>query len=946
LFVTPCERSCPLSLRAGETFLAMRCFHAHCPLMSFSRSIFLCEGVMRLRVTGSSIVILLSAATLLCPGRMAAQVRDRIVQAMEASEAQPLRGNVHPFARPADDQGQAARSMMLNRMVMMFSPSATQRTDLEALLTEQQNPLSPYYHQWLTPEQYADRFGLSPADLAKAVDWLQGQGFSVDEAAPSRTYIAFSGTAAQVESSFGATIHRYFVNGEMHYANASEPKLPWPLANVVTGIHGLNDFRPKARGGVGRPRFTSSVSGNHFLAPDDFATIYNLKPLYTSGVDGTGQSLVVVGQTDLVMSDITTFRSLSGLPAKPPQVVLVPGSADPGVVTDDIGEASLDVQWSGAVARNATIIYVNSKNGAFDSMFYAISQNLAPVISISYGDCEQHFSASEINSLRTIGQQANAQGQTIVGPSGDSGAADCDFPPDATTQLTSATEGLAVDVPAALPSVTGAGGTTFSDGVGAFWSPANNASNGSALSYIPEISWNDTATELGNGGSLAATGGGSSTLFAKPTWQSAAGVPNDGRRGVPDISFNASFDHDGYLVCSQGSCSNGFRNASGNLFVVGGTSAGAPVFAAIVSLINQKLGSAQGNVNPRLYSLAASAPNAFHDITSGDNKVPCKVGTTDCPSGSSAIGFSAGVGYDLVTGLGSVDASKLVTAWAASDFQASASPSSFTFAPGGGLTSTLTVSALNGFTGNVVLSCAVPAALPGTTCSVSPTSVTNSGNATVTINTGTSSPASSSTITLSAAAGSVTHTAAVSLIVPDFRASLSPSRLTLTAGATGANVGRSTLTVSPLIVFNGNMSFSCSVSASLPGTTCSVSPSSLSNSGTATVTVTAPTTRASLRPPRVLPRLFPWSDGSFAIAMGLMFTGKRERGSNKRRTAILAVLLIVILAMMIGCGGGGSSSSVSSSSSSATTVTGTGTATVTATSGSVVHTAAIAVTVN
>jgi pseudomonalisin len=807
---------------------------------------------MRRLLTAPCVFFLLSAATLLFPGVLHAQRPSRIIQAIDAGESQPLRGNVHPLARVENDQGQAAAAMMLNRMVMTFSPSATQQTDLDALLSEQQNPLSPYYHQWLTPEQFADRFGLSSPDLAKVVDWLQGQGFSVDETARSRTYVAFSGTAAQVDASFGTAIHHFVVNGEMHYANSSEPKLPWPLANVVTGIRGLNDFRPRARGGVGRsaprPQFTSNISGNHFLAPDDFATIYNLKPLYSSGIDGSGQGIVVVGQTDLVMSDITTFRSLSGLPAKSPSVVLVPGSADPGVVTDDIGEANLDVQWAGAVARNAGIIYVNSKNGAFDSMFYAISQNLAPVISISYGDCEQHFSASDINSLKSVANQANAQGQTIVGPSGDSGAADCDFPPNANTTVTSATQGLAVDLPAALPTVTGAGGTTFSEGVGAFWSPTNNASNGSALSYIPETSWNDTSFEIANKGSLAATGGGVSKLFAKPSWQVGAGVPNDGKRDVPDISFNASFDHDGYLVCSQGSCSNGFRNASGNLFVVGGTSAGAPVFAGIVALINQQLGAAQGNVNPRLYALAGSSTDAFHDITTGDNKVPCTAGSTDCPSGGGSIGFSAGAGYDLVTGLGSVNAANLVNEFSTA---------------------------------------------------------------------------------------------------PDFQPSLSASSMTLTAGASG-NVGTSTLTITARNGFSGTIAFACSVSSSLPGTTCSVSPASLNSSGTATVTVTAPTTRASLRPPRLFPHFFPWTDGSFAIAAGLLLAGKRERGSTKTRMAILAILLIVGIAMMIGCGGGGSSSSstATGSSSSGSTVTGTGTATVTATSGSVVHTTAIAVTVN
>ncbi|MGB9103585.1 MAG: S53 family peptidase, partial [Terriglobales bacterium] len=640
------------------------------------------------------------------------------------------------------------------------------------------------------------------------------------------------------------------VNGETHYANVSDPKLPWPLANVVAGIRGLNDFRPKPRGGVGRtsprPQFTSSFPPfRNFLAPDDFATIYNLKPLYNSGIDGTGQKIAVMGQTDLILSDIATFRSVSGLPASAPTVVLVPGSRDPGVVNGDIGEADLDVEWSGAVAPKATIVYVNSNNGAFDSLNYAISQNLAPVISISYGDCEPNFSTSDINTLVAWGQQANAQGQTIVGPSGDSGAADCDYPLTATSVVTSAIFGLQVDVPAALPYVTGVGGTTFNEGSGTFWSTTNNANNGSALSYIPETAWNDTAFEIANGGSLAATGGGVSKLFAKPIWQTGVGVPNDGQRDVPDISFAASFDHDGYLVCSQGSCVNGYRYTDNSLFVVGGTSVGVPTFAGIVALINQKLSAAQGNVNPRLYQLAGTSTDAFHDITTGDNKVPCTPGTTNCPSGTTSIGYSAGVGYDPVTGLGSVNAFNLVMEWSSS--------------------------------------------------------------------------------------------------TPDFQAGVSPASLTLTAGAT-ANVGTSTLTITALNGFTGSVNLSCSVPSSLPGTTCSVLPASVTNSGTATVTVTAPTTRSSLRPPRLFPRFFPWTDGSFAIAMGLMIAGKRQRTSKKTKMAILAVMLIIAIAIMIGCGGG--SSSTTPSASSGSTVTGTGTVTVTAISGSLTHSATITVTVN
>jgi subtilase family serine protease len=424
-------------------------------------------------LTGSSFLRpALVVAALLFPASLPA-AQDRLMQAIETGESRAVLGNVHPRARVEFDQGRAAGSMMLHRMVLTFKPSAAQQTELEALLNEQQNPVSPYFHQWLTPEQYADRFGLSESDLAKVVGWLEARGFEVVETALSRTYVAFSGTATKVESVFGTQIHRFLLNGEPHYANVSEPSLPAPLANVVLGFHGLNSFRPQARAVVRRsvrPAFTSGLSGNHFLAPDDFATIYNLRPLYNTGIDGTGQTIAVMGQTNLILSDIEKFRSVSGLPPKPPTVRLVTGSADPGVRNDDLVEADLDVQWAGAVARNANIIYVNSTN-VFDSMQYAIAQNVAPVISISYGDCEQNFSAAEIDTVVSWGQQANAQGQTIVGPSGDSGAADCDFAPDANTPLTSATHGLAVDIPAALPYVTGVGGTTFNEGSGIYWSP-------------------------------------------------------------------------------------------------------------------------------------------------------------------------------------------------------------------------------------------------------------------------------------------------------------------------------------------------------------------------------------------------------------------------------------------------------------------------------------------
>jgi subtilase family serine protease len=676
-----------------------------------------------------------------------AQAHNRIPEISDTTQM-PAYGNIHPLAQAKYDEGKVPGSMPMRRITIVFNRTPAQQAELEMLLKQQQDPSSSNYHKWLTPAEYATRFGLSEGDLAKVVGWLEARGFKIVEKANTRSFVAFSGTAAQVESALGTALHHYEVDGEVHIANATEPLVPSALASVVLGFRALNDFRPRPRHAVlrkltsVRPEFTSSISGNHFLAPDDLATIYDLKPLYDKGLDGTGQTIAVMGQTDILQSDVQTFRGVSGLAANTVQVVLVPGSRDPGVVQGDITEADLDLEWAGAVARNASLVFVNSGNGVFDSLQYSIDQNLAPVISISYGDCEQHFSSSEVSTLTALLQQANAQGITVAAASGDSGAADCDFPITSTQVVQSATHGLAVDLPASSPNVTGVGGTQFNEAGNAssYWSSVNNSLNGTALSYIPEIAWNETATELANGGSIAAGGGGASTLFSKPSWQAGIGVPNDNARDVPDISLNAGLTSDGYLICSQGSCVNGYRAADSTLTVVGGTSAGTPAFAGIVALLNQLTGTRQGNVNPRLYQLAAASSDAFHDIASGNNMVPCTAGSTGCPNGGQ-IGYSATAGYDLATGLGSIDAYRFAMEWnssatstpAAPDFQLSGSTQTLTFNRGSSSSLTVSVGALNGFTGNVALTCSVPSTLTNVNCLASPGTIAGTGNATVTL---------------------------------------------------------------------------------------------------------------------------------------------------------------------------------------------------------------------
>ncbi len=675
----------------------------------------------------SMLPLLAMVAAIALSGTAQAAQQSRI-QSVDGDSVSTLKGTVHPFARQEFDQGLLDSATVLHGMTLSFRPTATQEASLDALLKAQQDPSSPLYHQWLTQQQFADRFGMSEADIAKVSQWLQAQGFSIDGVAASRNSIRFTGTVAVAEQAFHTRIHKYLMDGESHFANSTAIALPTGFSAAVFGVRGLDNFTPRAHVKVRtiqpdevHANFTSGSSGLHFVAPGDFATIYNTKVLLTAGNNGQGVSIGVMGQTDIVMADVTSFRAASNLSANNPTVFLVPGSADPGTSYGDLPEADLDVEWSGAAAPGANIIYVNSTN-VLGSLLYAIQNPVngqtLPVLSISYGNCEPNFAATDIATFEAAFKQANSQGQTIMSAAGDSGAADCDYS-GGSTPVTSATHGLRVDYPASSAYVTGLGGNSFNEGNNThatpYWTDSGSSTTdvvSSAKSYIPEATWNDTSASISAGGGLSAGGGGTSFLFAKPYWQSGVvGIPNDAARDVPDVSLNASPNHDGYLYCTQykpqgastysSSCTNNtFRFTDGSLQVVGGTSAGAPGFSGIVALINQKVGSKVGNINPTLYALASDPTTyglVFHDVTIGDNGVPCSIGTADCPSGG-IIGYQAGTGYDQVTGLGSVDATLLAAAFnrTATTLALSVTPTSPTISTTFTMTATITPAAATG----------------------------------------------------------------------------------------------------------------------------------------------------------------------------------------------------------------------------------------------------------
>ncbi|HLY41640.1 MAG TPA: protease pro-enzyme activation domain-containing protein [Terracidiphilus sp.] len=613
----------------------------------------------------------------------------RIQSEISSSEMSTLKGSLHPQAQLQFDAGRMSSATQLHGMTIVFNRSAAQEAALQSLLAAQQDPSSPLYHKWLTPEQFAARFGMSQADLQNVQRWLQQQGFSIDTVARSRTFIKFSGNVNQVENAFQTQMHYFNVQGARHFAPATELSVPTAIAPTVAAITNLSDFRPHSQH-IPRRSFTSGQTGNNFFAPGDINTAYDMKPLLTAGNNGTGQTIVVAGQSYISVSDIENFESAAGLTKKDPNLILVPGSGD-GTTTSpgDEGESDLDLEWSSAMAPGATIDFVyagsDQSYSVFDAVQFAVDTKLGEIISISYGVCETELGSNQA-ALEAIVQQGATQGQTIIAASGDEGSTACFVSPTTTNPTLATQEALAVNYPASSQYVTGVGGTEISSAdetSSTYWDAETPGTDiiSSLKGYIPEIAWNDEAYLISQGSAgLSASGGGASALFAKPSWQTGvAGIPTDSKRDVPDVSFYSSPSFAGYLYCTSdqsdwaqgqtGSCGSGFRASSSDtsLTIAGGTSFATPIFAGMLADLNQKAGetTGQGNINPMLYQLASTHASAFHDVTSGNNE--CLAGTTYCSSSSGAeTKYSATTGYDLVTGLGSVDLDALANAWTAS----------------------------------------------------------------------------------------------------------------------------------------------------------------------------------------------------------------------------------------------------------------------------------------
>ncbi len=661
----------------------------------------------------------------------------RITQVIDESSLVTLRGNTHPLARAKYDHGPAWDSMPANRLLLVLKRSAAQEAALETYLQAVQNSSQPSYHEWLTPDEFGRRFGVSDADLATIQSWLRSHGFQVSRVTSSRMAIEFSGTAGQVRSTFHTRIHRYVVNGEPHWANASDPQIPSALEPVIAGLAEMSDFVPRAQfvrapsrvaglaDGRLQPNYTVGSATNGYemyVGPADAATIYEIPNRYNAHLtgpayDGSGVTIGIAGDSNIDVTQNAHYRATFGLPAKSLQVV-VDGN-DPGENGDAV-EAYLDTEVSGGIAPNADVILYTAANtyvdaGLWLAILRALDDNQADILNVSFGNCEYHLGAAGNQFVNNLWQQAAAQGISVTVSTGDSGSAGCDDP---NTEW-EAKSGFGVNGIASTPNDIAVGGTDFDVLYSNFPSSFTSyvdvsnqfANHRSALDYIPEEPWNDStypghngtiAENMGWGGTpyyadqtIAAGGGGVSSCailaqgycnsgYPVPAWQSNVAV-NPSGRNVPDVSFLAG---NGLYGAAWGLCTDQDYNSSGNkiadcagtpstgnhfnLTGVGGTSAAAPTFAGILALLDQKAGGRLGQADSVIYALAKSNGSVFHSITTGNNSVFCKAGTSACALNSEGYtfmtGYNAGGSYNLAAGLGSVDAGMLIGSWSSVGF--------------------------------------------------------------------------------------------------------------------------------------------------------------------------------------------------------------------------------------------------------------------------------------
>ncbi|HEY6303726.1 MAG TPA: protease pro-enzyme activation domain-containing protein [Terriglobales bacterium] len=960
---------------------------------------------------------------------------DRITGPIASSQPMRLSAGVPMKARPQYDQGPVDPALKLGYMTLLTVPSASQQKAITRLLLQQQDPHSPQYHRWLTPDQYADRFGLSPSDVQKLTTWLQSQGFTVVRVARARNFIVFSGTAAQAETAFQTQIHNFDIDGEKRFSNVVPPSIPAALTGIVTGIRGLSNFPLRSHALHAKPDYTEPVAGgNHYwIAPGDVTTMYDLQKLYNAGITGAGYTMAVIGQTDVYLADLNDFRTAFDLPQISGctfftgtnviqtcdttnfQYVVVTGDTDPGMpnsIQDDLTEADIDLEYSAAVAQQAQIIYVNApESGVTNAWYFAIDHDLSPVISLSYGICELGEAQNgDFASDEAELSSAGTYGITFMNSSGDFGATECEPNNFGDPNGTLATLGLAVSYPASSQYVTGVGGTMIpsTEYTNTYWSPSNGSTGGSATQYIPEQGWND-AQEFGvycmanptnsfctdNGSGITITswetaqealgiiagGGGASNCTTinngtgvcvsgspQPVYQQSLKVPGQTTavRFSPDVSLLASVFWPGFIICTpvdevlhNGDTSSmcappaGLSGFFSYGFTFGGTSIATPMFAGIVTLLNQDVVQSGlqtqpglGNINPTLYKLAATPANAAFNLlasstSTGSNSVYCEPGMPNlagwpaalvCPAavapategffGFDASNFDPTTNYNLVTGLGSVDAYNLAKAWlgtatasTATTVTSSQNPSNFGTAVT--FTATVTTTGPNAPTGTITFYNGTTSLGTGTLVNLNPT------QATATFTTPSTSPLPPGTDPITAAYGGDTNNSASTSAI--LNQTVNPPSFTFISNGPPSHTvlaGQQTLTTTPYTflatptsgaTFAGAVSFGCTFAPTDPTLTlsaCTFTPSSVAaGAGPTTVSLVietaGPNTGMGSQFRRRADNRSPWLPLALPLA-GIVMVGFAGRKMSRFAAIACLSISLVLLGLLVACGGSSS----------------------------------------
>jgi subtilase family serine protease len=897
-------------------------------------------GVPRLTPVLAKILIALTTfvfSSLSAP----AQTANLVATPVNSNQRVELLGQRAPWALPEHIQNAMPGDTMFGHVMLVLKRSSQQQQAFEAFLRQLQEPSSPNYHHYLTPLQLGQEFGVSEYDIAAVCAWLTSQGLLVNSVSNSRMMIDFGGTASQIGSAFRTEMQYYSVNGERRIGPAGNPQIPAALAPVIQAVSGLYSVNDRTYHGAKQatvplpagsdtPAFTICDGGtcSHFVTPQDFSVIYNLGAVE---VGGAGQTIAIIGRAEVYPPDIENFASLTGISLQPPNVILPPGGLDPGApagaggtASGDQVEATIDVMRAGSVAPQANIDLVVSAdgtgvNGIRVAAQYVVDSDpvIAQVMNVSFGACEADRTQADVDFWDSTFSQGAAEGISSFVASGDAGAAGCDtyFATPPTTQV------LSPNYICSSSYSTCVGGTEFNDvsDPSLYWSQSNGGFLGSALSYIPEGGWNEPLNNEGDT-QAAASGGGVSSYIATPSWQVGAGVPGTKGRYTPDIAFNSAA-HDGYFGClaaGGGSCV--VDNGSFEFEYFFGTSCAAPSMAGITALLNQQTGTPQGQLNPRLYQLAANPPNqAFNDVTVATSGVTgCTVNTpsmcnnsTPSPTGLTGglAGFLVNTGYDEVTGWGSINVGNLFRGWTATSPTQVSIASNNNPAPLGTyvtFTSYVTTDGTNPPTGNVTF-------YDGTTV-IGMGTLNGSQEAT----TATNSLAAGTHSITAIYQGDGSNEASQSQVLTQ---SISGPTFNwvVNGSATGSVMAGQSVTYSLTAtpsgggVFASNVTFSCSGLPD-PTVTCSFSPSSISaglgqGTTTLTITTTGPNSVPQGQTRQIRGRRVSWMPFALPFA-GIVVVGYRSRKLSRRTSILWLSISLILIGTFVACGGLSSSSPV------------------------------------